>query len=227
MQADIYVATRPDTASPFGAAALVLTLQSPLYDIMPTLTADGLNLLFVRDDVNTPGDIFEATRPTTSSPFGAITMVANVSTSAHEDAPWIDATGLRLVFMRTNTFGELYETTRPARDQPFATPRMLTEIDVPTALDYSPTLSDDALEIFFASNRAGGVGGKDVWTARRATVDAPFSTPTLVAEVSSPMDEYGLRLSRDGRTLYLNYNTVTDGGQDAQMYTATRTCLSP
>jgi hypothetical protein len=65
----------------------------------------------------------------------------------------------------------------------------------------------------------------DIYTAHRPALDQPFSTPVLVPELSSARDDNGVRLSRDGKTMYLNYDTLTSGGANADLYSATRTCL--
>jgi hypothetical protein len=91
--------------------------------------------------------------------------------------------------------------------------------------EYAPALSTDGLEIFFASNRPGGKGGFDVYTSRRPALDQPFAPPTVVTEVNSALDDVGPRISSDGTTLYLNYDSITAGGGDADMWTATRSCL--
>ena len=46
-----------------------------------------------------------------------------------------------------------------------------------TGTENRPTIRQDGLEIFFYSDRGGGAGGSDLWTATRTTVDAAWSTP--------------------------------------------------
>lgn len=69
--------------------------------------------------------------------------------------------------------------------------------------EFDPTLTDDLLEIFFVSDRLGGVGNKDVWRAERRDRRDPFDPPTLVREVSSPSEEATAAISGDGLTLWV------------------------
>jgi hypothetical protein len=77
--------------------------------------------------------------------------------------------------------------------------------------EYDPTLTDDLLEIFFISDRPGGLGGKDVWHALRRDRRAPFDPPEPMLEVSSQADEESAAVSGDGKTLWVG--TRRDGGQ--------------
>lgn len=77
--------------------------------------------------------------------------------------------------------------------------------------EYDPTLTDDLLEIFFISDRAGGLGGKDVWHAVRTDRREPFGPPEPVRDASSPADEEGVAVSGDGRTLWVG--SRREGGQ--------------
>lgn len=77
--------------------------------------------------------------------------------------------------------------------------------------EYDPTLTDDLLEIFFISDRARGVGGKDVWHARRRDRRDPFDPPELVDAVSSLADEESVAVSGDGKMLWVG--TRRSGGQ--------------
>jgi Tol biopolymer transport system component len=105
----------------------------------------------------------------------------------------------------------------------FDPPQPLTELD--SAADESSTsLSADGLEIIFSSNRAGGAGGLDLWHARRARTDLPFDAPTRLAELSSSHADSRPSLSADGTTIYFNYAANEEGGDDADIWVATR-CL--
>jgi hypothetical protein len=77
--------------------------------------------------------------------------------------------------------------------------------------EYDPTLTDDLLEIFFISDRSGGLGGKDVWHAVRTDRREPFGPPEPVPNANSPADEEGVAVSGDGRTLWVG--SRREGGQ--------------
>ncbi|HEY5920151.1 MAG TPA: hypothetical protein VIV11_00715 [Kofleriaceae bacterium] len=64
-----------------------------------------------------------------------------------------------------------------------------------------PSMTSDELEIFFSSNRPGGLGGFDIWRARRDRVTDAFSAPVHVPELSTPQNEWGF-ITADGKKFY-------------------------
>jgi serine/threonine protein kinase/Tol biopolymer transport system component/phage tail protein X len=63
--------------------------------------------------------------------------------------------------------------------------------------------SGDGLELYFSSNRPGGLGGKDIWVAKREALDAPWGEPV---NLGSPVNDAGSQIepaiSPDGLELY-------------------------
>jgi len=84
----------------------------------------------------------------------------------------------------------------------------------------------DGLEIFFDSNRPGGVGGLDIWTATRASTSDPWSTPTNPgSNVNSAANDLRASLSWDATTLY--FGSTRAGGEGSQdLYVTTRPKLT-
>jgi hypothetical protein len=83
----------------------------------------------------------------------------------------------------------------------FHVPAPVTELASPSRTD-NPTLTGDMLEIYFTSNRDGGIGDGDIWVAKRATAADPFGTPTLVDNVNMDSFETSSAISTDGLTLW-------------------------
>jgi hypothetical protein len=71
--------------------------------------------------------------------------------------------------------------------------------------------SHDGLELYFSSARPGGYGGKDIWVARRDTVNGPWQEPVnLGPVVNSPGSEVEPSISGDGLELYFgDWNDFT------------------
>ena len=92
--------------------------------------------------------------------------------------------------------------------------------------DFRPNVRRDGLEIFIDSNRAGGLGGLDIWTATRASASDPWSAPTnLGAAVNSTANELRPSLSWDGTTLY--FGSTRAGGEGSQdLFVTTRSKLT-
>src|SRR5690348_15122886 len=89
----------------------------------------------------------------------------------------------------------------PICTQAFGAPALIPGINT-TDNDYNPVVTTDGLELFFHSSRAG-LGGSDIWTARRTSPTLPFGTPTI-AGVSSSSDEGGASLTADGMTMFFS-----------------------
>jgi WD40-like Beta Propeller Repeat len=69
--------------------------------------------------------------------------------------------------------------------------------------EQGPTLSNDELSVYFGSDQPGGIGGFDIWVARRACTGCPWEAPTnLGPVVNSAFDETGPGLSIDGHLLF-------------------------
>src|SRR5687768_17290018 len=64
--------------------------------------------------------------------------------------------------------------------------------------DLTPSIRHDGLEIAFASDRPGGAGGRDLWSATRSSVNGTWSTPiNLGVVVNSALGENFPSLSAD------------------------------
>src|SRR2546426_11069162 len=81
-----------------------------------------------------------------------------------------------------------------------------------TAGDNNPTLSPDGLSLYFASDRPGGLGGTDIWVARRASPDSPWDAPVhLGGPINTASGDGAPVLSINGHLLFIH--TDRPGGQ--------------
>jgi hypothetical protein len=78
--------------------------------------------------------------------------------------------------------------------------------------EMNAALSSDELSLYFTSNRAGGLGGTDIWVSQRDCDTCPWQTPVnLGTPVNSAGADAGPRLSIDGHLLF--FQTDRPGGQ--------------
>jgi hypothetical protein len=85
-----------------------------------------------------------------------------------------------------------------------------------------PNVSRDGLEIFFDSNRPGGAGGYDIWSATRSRLLDPWAAPmNLGPEVNSAAAEHRPTLAADGHRLH--FGSTRPGGEgSSDIYVVSR-----
>jgi hypothetical protein len=88
--------------------------------------------------------------------------------------------------------------------------------------DLSPSLTADGLRIYFYSDRAGGSGGYDIWTAVRASWATPFSAPVPVAELDTASADRDPHVSADGLVMFFASDRPGGVGSN-DIWVATRT----
>jgi len=172
-----------------------------------SISDDGLELFFEgrRPDGYGKGDIYVSTRETTSEPWGqAVNLGPPVNGSEWDNTPDISSDGLTLYFTSTRSGNwDLWVTTRATKDDPWEEPVNLGQTVNSSAEDFAPSISGDSLSLYFASNRPGGLGLRDIWVTRRATVSEPWGEPVnLGPAVNSSHEEAMPDISADGLTLF-------------------------
>lgn len=87
----------------------------------------------------------------------------------------------------------------------FGTPVNLGSTINSAGYDSTPSLSDDGLTMYFFSERSGGEGGWDIWTATRATVSSPWGTPSNPGTPLNTSDNQSSpSISSDGLSLFFS-----------------------
>jgi hypothetical protein len=242
---DLWMARRDRVDEPFEKPVnLGPQVNTEDSEFAPSLSADGLSLF-----LQSRGDIWIASRETAHDEFGErVNLGPSVNSDTRDVDACLFADTQTLLFSSSRTGGQgrldLWCTQRLAR--PGAPPsRSLTsesvasgEIDWsrPTtfgltvnspAIEAGPELSADGGELFFISDRSGGLGQSDIWCVRRLSSanGSPSSaaiSPTdpsgwtwseainLGPNVNSSGGEKGPAISSDGRTLY--FDSTREGG---------------
>jgi len=226
---DIWVSTRASTDEGWGAPVNAgAPVNSAFNDFCPTIARDGRAFFFVS---NRPGfcggdDVFSSRlRPDGwDEPVNlGCDTAGGPNSSANEASPFPLSepnAGPVLYFSSTRAgTSDLYRSQ--SHGGAFGPAELLAELST-TAQDGQPNLRRDGLEIFFFSNRTGGLGGNDLYAATRATTADPWSTPVnLGAAVNTDANETRPSLSWDGTTLYFG-STRAGGDGDSDHYVSTR-----
>jgi Tol biopolymer transport system component len=184
-------------------------------------------IVFTSDRTTTVGllAIFQATRASKADPFGAAVDLTELNSAFDEDTVWLSPDGLRIVYSSNRGPSvDLLTAERATRTSAFTTPQVIAGVSTTTDAERTPWMTSDELEIYFSSQRPGGLGGYDIWHASRPTRTSTFGAADNVAELNTSLDDYAPSLSSDGRALYFNYNASLLGGADANIYVAQRSC---
>lgn len=138
-----------------------------------------------------------------------------VNTETNDGCVAISPDGQRMIVFRTSAdqlTGDLYLTRAGVNNKWEPLQLMNEKINSPY-IETSACFSNDTSEIFFSSDRPGGLGGKDLYRIRRLP-NGQWSTPfNLGPSVNTAYDEDAPYLHPDGVTLYYSsrgHNTMGD-----------------
>ena len=148
-------------------------MSSPLVEWGPSLTEDGLLIVFGRNmgnKANRAFDLWVATRKDDGEPFDAPVPLDELNTPWGEYDPNISADGLTILFDSARSGNvRMYVATRTTRDDPFEEPERLGgELD---NLYWDANLSADGLKLYFTDGRKP----TDLVVATRERHDEPFA----------------------------------------------------
>jgi len=215
----------------FGEPAnLGPTVNSPSLDGTPNISADGLKMYFQSTRPGGLGyeDLWLTTRQTIDDPWGAPVNLTSVNSQYREAYPSISTDGLMLYFSdyfygpdRPGGQGghDLWMTSHASLNDPWDTPINLGSVINSPAQEVSVSISNDALVMVFASNRAGGSGNYDLWMSTRPDKQEDWGPPVnLGPVVNSSGFDYECSLSYDGLVLlFMSDRAGGLGGSDAWM----------
>lgn len=221
---DLYVSRRADVDAPWGAPEnLGATVNTTYNESNPVVSIDGHALYFTSNRNEGFGtDLFVSRRHNKRDDFGwraPENLGPGVNTTANESRSAIfedEATGKTFLYFASNRDGGLggddIYVSELQPDDTFGPATLVTELSSARD-DRGPTIRRDGLEIFFTSNRVGSIlnlqlqPSYDLWTATRASVSDPWSTPVNVDPsgvlgLNTGKHEGGPSLSFDGTTLH-------------------------
>jgi hypothetical protein len=202
-------------------------------DYNPTLTTDGLTLVFAstRSGGHGSGDFWQSTRVSLNTSFGTpFNLGAKINSSANESSPTISGDGLTLYFASNRSGGEgdldLYRASRTNILSGFGVPVSLGSAVNSTSQDAAPSITNDGLSLYFTSQRSGGLGSNDIWLSTRPSLRKLFGAPVnLGPGINTSDSDFHPHISDDGLTLYLasrRPGAVGGGAGNSDIYVATR-----
>jgi len=206
----IFRATRAAREMAFGPAEQVPGINSASNDNDPSISSDGLTLVFHsgRDGTN---DVWWAKRSDSNGEFGAPALAPGIATSAYEGQGFFHVATSELWFVSDR--GGNYDIFRSKLENgTFGPAANVIELNTPQD-DFLPFLSSDGLTIYFSSTREGGRGGQDLYLARRSNPNGAFGLAAPVAELNTDVSEQAGSLSPDDCRIYFSRQGGPGGQQ--------------
>ena len=232
---DIWVARRESTNAPWGAPQnLGEPVNSAADDFCPTPIRGG-GLFFVSREALPGscgmGDIyftrFDPSRGWREPKALACAPEGPNSPLDEQGPSYLKLDGKALLYFSRSSAsfpGEIYVSKRPAGGS-FGPAAPVAALNDATANDIQPNVRKDGPELVFSSNRAGTLGGQDVWVATRESVYRRWSAPLNLGEaVNTGAAETRPSLSWNAQTLLFGRSPGPEGMSD--IYVSTRAKLA-
>lgn len=134
-----------------------------------------------------------------------------VNTKANEGAPFLNDNFSTLYFTRCNNIGgqssgcQIMSSTRSGRSWGSPVPVQIKGVDSLDVVGH-PSMSKNELMIYFAADRKGGFGGKDIWVAMRDSKKEPFNRPLNLGPVINTKGDEIFPFLRNDTTLFFASN---------------------
>ena len=230
---DIYVTRRASVDSPWGPP---VNLGPPVNtvdaDFAPNISIDGHLLFFASNRAGGQGgnDLYMSWRANTNEDNWStpVNLGAPVNTQDNEQAPNYHQNAeegkANLYFNRgdaTLNRADLYYAFVSRDGVSSGSVVFVTELNTPGFNEQAASLRHDAKEVFFFSNRPGGLGNQDIWTSTRPNANSTWFAPSNVTVLNTSSADVTPNLSFDGLTLLMG-SSRPDGFGGNDIYMATR-----
>ncbi len=196
------------------------SINSAVSEYYPTITLDGKEFVYTRRVGNYNEDFFGSTL--TNNNWGrAKGLTGNINTALNEGAQNISQDGQWLIFTGCNLpegLGSCDLYISYLTPEGWSTPENLGYTINTETWESAPSLSPDKRDLYFASRRADGYGGSDIYVSHRLP-NGRFSEPeNLGPIINTAGDESCPFMHADNQTLYFTSNGhLGYGGDDLFM----------
>lgn len=157
-----------------------------------------------------------AVAPGIAVPLGAATLVAGLPLPARSAAvDWSAQTVPEGEWtLRQRDYADKYGLSGWSWSPPISAEAPFGGTLNTPALEGCPAIAPDGLSLYFASNRAGGAGGLDLYVSERTGRGSAWGTPVNLAPLNTAADEFCPSPTRDGRLLFISARPGGCGGPD-------------
>lgn len=193
-------------------------INSEFDDYAPVLNEDETELIFTsrRRDGNSNQDVDLDNKPfeeifisyKENGKWSYAKNLEGVNSPYHESTAALSADGTTLFLYRDENSGDFFVSERQS-DGSWSTPEPMPGQVNSSYEENSISLSRDEKTIYFSSNRPGGNGGLDIYTAKVDSKGQWTSIKNLGKKINTEFDDDGPFIDHDGKTLYFS----TKGGK--------------
>ena len=195
-------------------------LNSPSYDANATLSPDELTVYFSSEREGGEGrlDMYVATRPTPSAPFGDPAPLPDVNTAEWEGWGSLTSDGLFIYATTIDSEGRygIIGAERASASVPFGEMTSIAALNDAGSHAGQPYVLPDHSAVYFGTTRGGNY---DIYRAART--GGGFAAPTALSalDINGPATEHVVAVTPDELTIY--FVSRRDGGDD-DIYVASR-----
>ena len=166
-------------------------------------------------------DIFQSRMDRKGKWSVPVPLDENINSEFEDGTPFLNEDFSRMYFTRcivnkNKNFGcQIYSATSQGETWSKAEPLKITEDSIVVA---HPALTSDELTLYFVSDMAGGIGGKDIWKVTRSNEGDEWSKPeNMGPEINTVDDEMFPYLHPDGTFYFSSNGRIGLGGLDIYM----------
>lgn len=221
-------AQRPETVDPESLGSRINTRYPETF---PQLAADGQRLYYTRRIRGIDEDLMHTVPDSCGGWLSGVVLPNPINSPRQERAQFISPDGHYIFFGRedlqsedgwTGGGADLYMAyTVQAGDTAWSIPQPFGATINTPAYEGMPALTADNQTLYFVSDRAGGLGGFDIWYSRfeRGLWQTPINAGPAVNTSGNELSPF---LGADGQTLFFASNRQPQNFGGYDLYRATR-----
>jgi len=193
----------------FDPINLGSSINTDADEYLPALSVDGSTLIFTRSkkELGHRNEDFYMSYHNTDDWELAEDLGRPINTAQNEGAQCITADGNTIYFTacsRADSYGrcDIYQSNRI--DDTWSEPVNLGPNVNTDNWESQPAISADGRQLFFVSNRPGGIGGKDIWVSYKTDKGTWTQAKNLGKDINTKKDDISPFLHWDNQTLYFS-----------------------
>ena len=196
---DLWMTKRSSPDAPWSAPTnLGPAINSPFEEIQSTLSSDDRTLIVATMRDERSRDLWISTRQTSDASWSDLAIIPEFDDDVDTRDPCLSADGLTLYYAQAGSNLDLYSCRRESVTDRWSAPVRLDSPINTDDMETDPQLTSDGRTLLFV-RRSTDHGAIEVLVSTRASIDTPWSEPTVLRGLGNMAT--APTLSADGRTL--------------------------